>query len=397
MNILLLNQYFYPDSAATSQFLTDLARSLAVEGHSVRTICGRSSYAEANCLQPLPVEIVRTPVLPFTHSLLSRAFSYMSFLSGALCRGVLGPTPDLIVTLTTPPALGVIGCWIKAVTGARHYIWEMDVYPDVAIDLEVLRARSWFTRALGSSFDKSRRRADGIIALGECMRTRLMRRGVPGHLIHVAENWADGREIHPLPFPPLEPFTVLYSGNLGLAHDVATIRGAIHHFRSNPRFRFVFAGSGPQRKGLESFCRKHAITNVTFTGYRPRHELAESLGNCHIGLVTQKPVTLGSVVPSKTYGIMAAGRPILYIGPREATPAGIVGRFRCGWQIDPGDTANLILLLEHLAGNPGLIREAGARGREAFLQHYDLPIGVARICSILGVSQPQPPAKAVAV
>jgi glycosyltransferase involved in cell wall biosynthesis len=87
---------------------------------------------------------------------------------------------------------------------------------------------------------------------------------------------------------------------------------------------------------------------------------------------------------------MAAGRPILYIGPREATPARIIERFRCGWQVDPGDSAALIALLEHLAGNPGLTHEAGARGREAFLQHYDLPIGVARICSILGATQSKP-------
>ena len=269
----------------------------------------------------------------------------------------------------------------------------MDLYPDIAVDLGVLHPRSWLTRLIGASLDASRRRADGIVALGESMRRRLVLRGIPDANIHVAENWADGREIRPLPFPAPSPLRILYSGNLGLAHDLDTVRGAIHHFRSDPRFHFDFAGAGAQRPAFESFCRAQLIANVSFTGYRPRHDLARALAACHIGLVTQKPATLGSVVPSKTYGLMAAGRPILYIGPRDATPATIIARYHCGWQIDPGDTATLIALLDHLAASPNLIRDAGAKARDAFLQHYDLPIGVARICSILGVSKSQPQTK----
>jgi len=98
---------------------------------------------------------------------------------------------------------------------------------------------------------------------------------------------------------------------------------------------------------------------------------------------------VGSIVPSKTYGIMAAGRPVLYIGPKEGTPAQIVERFRCGWQVDPGDTGALIDLLERLVANPAEVAAAGARSREAFLKHYDLGLGVTHICSILGLSQPQ--------
>src|ERR1017187_1317040 len=198
MRILLLNQFFYPDAAATSQLLTDLARGLAAEGHCVRAICGHSSYAAPEALNPPPVEIVRTPDFPFGRGLLARACSYTSFLAGALCYSLLGPRPDLILTLTTPPALGVLGSLIKAITGARHFIWEMDVYPDIAVDLDVLNPRSWLTRTLGAAFDISRRRADGIIALGECMRARLIGRGIPESRIQIAENWADGREIYPL-------------------------------------------------------------------------------------------------------------------------------------------------------------------------------------------------------
>jgi colanic acid biosynthesis glycosyl transferase WcaI len=386
MRILVLNQFFYPDSAATSQLLTDLTRSLVAEGHTVRVICGSSSYAEPDSQNRPAVEIVRTPDLPFGHGLLARTFSYGTFLAGAFCRGLLGPRPDLILTLTTPPALSLVGGLLKAVFRARHFIWEMDLYPDIAVDLGVLRPRSCLTRVMGALLDGVRRQADGIVALGDCMRRRLIARGIPADRIHVADNWADGAEILPLPFPGRRPLRVLYSGNLGLAHDVDTIRAAIHHFRGDRRFHFAFSGAGSRRPALESFCRGNG--HVEFSGYRPRHELAAAFGSCHIGLVTQKPETCGSVVPSKTYGLMAAGRPILYIGPRDATPALIIERFHCGWQVDPDDSAGLVALLERLASDPGLVSLAGSRGRTAFLRHYDLPIGVARVAAILGALRP---------
>jgi glycosyltransferase involved in cell wall biosynthesis len=112
------------------------------------------------------------------------------------------------------------------------------------------------------------------------------------------------------------------------------------------------------------------------------------LAQGHIGLVTQRPESLGSVVPSKTYGIMAAGRPILFIGPKQATPARIVEEYRCGWHIEPGDVEGLVDLLETLAQRPDLIHYAGALARQAFEQHYDRPIAVARFGAILGLTSP---------
>ena len=106
-----------------------------------------------------------------------------------------------------------------------------------------------------------------------------------------------------------------------------------------------------------------------------------------MGLVTQMPETMGAVVPSKTYGIMAAGRPVLFIGPQGATPARVVARHGCGWRVEPGDVAGLVRLLERLEQDRSLVREAGSHARCAFEKYYDKPIGVARILSILGVSE----------
>jgi glycosyltransferase involved in cell wall biosynthesis len=311
--------------------------------------------------------------------------SYASFFAGAAAHAVRGPKPALVLTLTTPPLISLLGTLLKTLRGSRHFIWEMDLYPDIAVDLNVLKPRSVVTRLIGAMADFSRKRADGIIALGDDMKARLVARGIPEHKILVAENWADGCEILPAPFED-GPLVVHYSGTFGLSHEEQTITEAMRRLRGDNRFRFVFAGGGARRERLEEFCRTEGIGTAEFRPYARRSELGRSLAEGHVGLVTQIPETVGAVVPSKTYGIMAAGRPVLYVGPQGATPAHVIESHGCGWRIEPGDSAGMVKLLERLEQDRTLVREAGAQARRAFENHYDRPIGVARILSILGVS-----------
>jgi colanic acid biosynthesis glycosyl transferase WcaI len=384
LKLLFVNQFFWPDTAATGQLLTDVARAVVPGNGPVSVLCGMPDYGAVDASPAPLVTILRCGPARFSRGKMRRVVSYASFLGGAAWKAFRAPRADVVVTLTTPPLVSLLGTALKAMRGSRHYIWEMDVYPDIAVDLGVLKRGSVATRAIGAAADWSRRRADGIVALGEEMKSRLMARGVPEHKIHVAENWADGREIVPLAFPE-GPLVVHYSGNLGLAHDVETIAAAMKGLRGDGRVRFVFAGGGPRRRWLEEFCKAEGIDGAEFRGYARRADLGRSLGEGHVGLVTQLPETCGAVVPSKTYGIMAAGRPVLYVGPRGATPARIVERHGCGWRVEPGDGTGLAQLLKRLAENPALVREAGARARRAFDDNYDRPLGVARILAILGL------------
>jgi len=386
MRVLLVNQFFWPDTAATGQLLTDVARNIDPDIHAVTVLCGNSEYGTLNAGSPPPVKIVQCGSVAFSRGKITRIVSYGSFLAGAAMRGIRGPKPDLVVTLTTPPLICLLGTLVKRMRGSRHFIWEMDLYPDIAVDLNVLRPRSLLTRLIGIVADFSRKRADGIIALGDDMKARLVARGIPEQKILVAENWADGSEILPAPFRD-GPLVVHYSGTFGLAHEEQTITEAMRQLRDDGRFRFVFAGGGARRERLEEFCRAEGIAGVEFRPYARRSDLSQSLAEGHVGLVTQIPETVGAVVPSKVYGIMAAGRPVLYIGPRQATPARIIQQYGCGWRVEPGDVAGLVQLLRHLEQNRHLLRDAGLRARNAFEKQYDKPIGVARVLSILGLSE----------
>jgi len=386
MRILIINQFFWPDTAATGQLLSDLTRVVDPENHVVTVFCGAAQYGSVNTGSPPPVEIVRLGRIDFSRVRLRRLLSYGSFFLGAAVRAVRTPKPDIVLTLTTPPLVSLLGTLVKQLRGVRHFVWEMDLYPDIAVDLRVLRPRSLTTKLIGWLADFSRKRADGIIALGEDMKARLVARGISEEKIVVAENWADGDEITPHPFQD-GPLVVHYSGTLGLAHEQHTVREGMRRLRGNRSFRFLFVGGGACHPVLEQFCRTNDVDTAEFRPYTKRCGLSTNLAEGHVGLVTQIPQTLGSIVPSKIYGIMAAGRPILFIGPRESTPARIIQQHGCGWHIDPGDSDSLVRLLQQLEGDRDLVKKAGARARDAFEKHYEKSIGAGRLLSILGLSE----------
>ncbi|MBB6143671.1 glycosyltransferase involved in cell wall biosynthesis [Silvibacterium bohemicum] len=391
MRILLLNQFFWPDSSPTSQLLTDVAKEFVREGHEVSVICADGNYAVADQGEPPAVKVIRVKALPFVRGSVGRVLSYASFYVAAIWRSMALDKPELVITLTTPPLLSLLGNLLKILRGSRHFIWEMDIYPDVAVELGYFRRGGIVARFTGILADWSRRRADGIIALGECMKQRLVARGIPPERIAVAENWADSEAIAVQPrLRQSSNIVVLYSGNFGLAHDMETILSAIRNLDRDARFRFRFVGGGARHKDLARHVSEEHLQSVELRSYVPRELLGDSLAAADIGLVTQSDVCCGAVVPSKVYGLLAAGRPVLYIGPSEATPARIVRQFGCGWHIPCGQAGVLTDLLRHLADHPDEVHTAGQRAREALLLHFDRPLGVARIAGIVGAKSQSP-------
>ncbi len=384
MKILLLNQFFWPDSSATSQMLTDLARGLVAEGHTVYSVSADGGYAPADTGEKPPVYMHHVRALPFVRGKTGRVLSYASFYVKAAWRVLTMPKVDVVLTLTTPPLLSLLGNATKMLRGTRHFIWEMEMYPDVAVDCGYFRANGVADRIIGMLADWSRRQADGIIALGECMRDRLIARGTPAEKIVISYNWADSRNISVMPFRNDDgTLKVIYSGNLGLAHDLETIFGSMLALRADTRFHFIFVGSGGRRAELAEFATAEGLTNIELRPYVDRGNLGENLAVGDVGLVTQKDVCCGSVVPSKAYGLLAAGRPVLFVGPANALPARIIRRFGCGWHIPVGQIDTLTNLLLHLAEHPQEVRAAGARGHQALIEHFDLPLGIARMNEIL--------------
>lgn len=384
MKILLINQFFWPDGAATSQQMTDLTTTLAARGHEVHVLCSQSGYAEATQTEHPPATIHRVHGLPFQRGKIGRVLSYVSFYPLALLRALTLPHFDMVVSLTTPPLISVVGTVVKFLRGSQHFIWEQDIYPDVALSLGVIQPGGAMDRLVSFVADGSRRHADGILSLGDCMTQRLVRRGIPKQHMHLAQNWSSSETIRPLPRPgDPNQLVLLYSGNLGLAHDLQTFLQAALELKGDDRFHFIFVGSGSSRKDLRDFVEQHDLRSIEERGYVPRDQLSEGLAIGDIGLVLQHRSCSGLVVPSKVYGIMASGRPILFIGPTDATPAVHIRDHGCGWQVDNEDSAGLVRLLRHLQANPQEVLRAGQQARKALLHSYDLLTGTTRIATIL--------------
>ena len=392
MKMLFVNQFFWPDSSATSQQLTDLVFALAEREVEVAVLCGEGGSAGAAGTAPPPAEVHRVRALPFTRGRLGRVLSYLSFYVAAFFRALSVRRADVVVSMTTPPLISLLGASLKLLRGSRHFIWEQDLYPEIAVDLEYIKNGGMTHRITGLLADMVRRQADGVIVLGPCMRERLIARGVHPDKIHIAEHWASSEAITPMQRPgdPAE-LVVLYSGNLGLAHDLETIEGAMLNLRGDPRFRFLFAGTGGRRDELSAFCAANSIESVELRPFVSRDKLSEGLAAGDIGLVTQRQESCGAVVPSKVYGILAAGRPLLFIGPPTATPALLIERYGCGWRVNCGDVQSATEILQHLAAHPELVKEAGLRAREALVRFHDLPQSVDRIADILGAARPPSP------
>lgn len=380
MSTLFVNQFFWPDEAATAQLLGDVAVAAARRG-AVAVLCGPVNYASPSASAPPPgVEIRRLHAAGFGHGKLRKMISYATFAARAAWHAAAGPRPSVVVTMTTPPLLGLLG-WVSQLRGARHFIWEMDLYPDVAVELGVFRKNGLLDRLTGLLADFPRRRADGIIALGPCMAERLLRRGLTHTPIHIVHNWADGDAIRPVPFHRDGRLKIFYSGNMGLAHDFDTLLPVLLDLGADPRFLFRFSGAGPRRADVEAACAH--LPHCEFAGYHGREQLGDIFGANDVGLVTQLPETAGTLVPSKVYGILAAGRPVLFVGPASATAARLIQEHQVGWQIDNGNPAGLLALLHRLLRNPQSVEDAGRRARILFENQFELHLQVSRLLDIL--------------
>jgi glycosyltransferase involved in cell wall biosynthesis len=383
MRIVLLNQYYAPAEAATAQFVADLGQRLASEGHRVSVVCSRRSYPDPSCVYPETetingVFVRRTWTTGFgRNGRLGRMTDYLSFMIGASRVLALHREADVLVSLTSPPLVATLGLAAARLQGVPLLCWVMDIYPELAFELGVLSRRSPTGRLLSGLADFTLRRAQGVIALGETMADRLRAAGVPR--VTVVHNWADGDAIRPRPAAGhalrhawgwKDRFVVLYSGNLGLVHEFDTVLGAAERLRDENRVLFAFVGDGPRRAYVKREVARRGLGNVEFRPHVARDDLGQSLTAGDVHLVTLREGLAGLVVPSKIYGILAAGRPTLYVGPCEGEVDAIMREGGCGVRVAVGDSAELTAGIRRYLLDEERCNEDGRRARDLFDRRF---------------------------
>jgi colanic acid biosynthesis glycosyl transferase WcaI len=394
MRVICINRFFWPDLSATSQLLTDLAIHSATHGNAVTVITSRQRYDDASvALAPRSsehgVEIVRVWSTRFGRGgMVGRALDYLSFyLSAFRALLTLTRSGDVVISKTDPPVLGVLAALVARVRRIHRVNWLQDVFPEVAQAAGMRVARGWLGWIVASVRDWSLRGATNVV-LGERMKSLLHARGVSS--LVVLPNWADGRAIRLLPAAtnPLRAewglagrFVVGYSGNLGRVHDSSALIDAAERLRDDVSVVFLFIGGGKQSDVLRDAVAQRGLANVVFQSYQPREALAISLTLPDVHLVSLRPEFEGLVVPSKVYGVMAAGRPCIFIGDEQGEVARLLREGDCGVTVADGEALARAILA--LRDDEARCAAMGKAARRMFEACFDMPVALARWDQVL--------------
>lgn len=391
-SLLFVNQHYAPDLASTAQHLTDLAEHLAEDGFEVHVLCSRGHYLSGEMdvsaeetRNGVQVRRVRTTAFGRT-SRLGRLADYASFFLQVLWRLLTGPRHDQLVSLTTPPLLPVAAALAGALRGQRYGIWSMDLHPDAEEAIGMIDPDGLSARVLHRLTDWAYRQADVVVDLGPYMKERLQEKEVSASSLHTIPVWNKKDEVYPVP-PDQNPlwdevglrdkFVVMYSGNAGLAHRFEEVMQAARRLDGHPDIRFLFVGSGPRKDAILEFADTHDLSNFDYLPYFPRDQIKHSLSLADVHLLTLRSSFSGIAVPGKLYGILAAGRPVLMVGPEDSDPATTIREHSVGHVIDPqqrgggSPTTRVVDALREFYEHPERRRDTGRHSRQVFLSHFE--------------------------
>jgi glycosyltransferase involved in cell wall biosynthesis len=388
----LVNLHYAPDVASTGQHLTDLAEHLASVGMDVEVLTAQGHYVGGQVEAPRHeirngVRVHRLPSLGFgRRSRVGRVIDYAVFYLQVIWIVCVQSAPAGTVFLTTPPLLSVAGWLGRRLRGARYAIWSMDLHPDAEFAAGMLRPRSLLGRLLMWLNDGAYCAADFIIDLGPYMQRRILSKGVapdractvpvwgatPGPVSVGCERSAGAKALRAY-WGVSNQYVVMYSGNAGIVHDFDAVLRAAEQLTADPTIYFVFIGGGPRRTEIEAFVRSHEIRNFAYYPYVPRERVADTLAAGDVHLITLLPDFAGIAVPGKLYGIMAAARPALFVGPAACESADTIRGADGGVVIDPaeGDAAGrIVAAIRRWRDDPAAARAAGARAFSAYVRDY---------------------------
>ena len=378
MRILLLNLYYPPDTSATAKMAHSVADALSLS-HNVTVLCGRPSYdpTERRAWRPYQTEIagrvriIRAGSTDFPRfDMKKRVLNYLSYVALAIPGALFVPC-DAVVAMTDPPFQGIVGA-IVAILKRKPYVYNIrDMYPDMAVGGSIVEPGG-IARVWENLHRWALRRATRVIVLGEDMRARIIAKGVEPSRVLIVR---DGTEILPrnTPLPTPDPevvsairgsfsFVLVHAGNLGFYGAWNTLVTAARNLASEG-VGLVFVGDGAQRSQIEAAAAGSG--NIRFLEFFPASKIPSVLAAADAHVITVKRGLEGVVAPSKMYGILAAGKPIVAVAPKDtdAVSLGIQRGFAV--DADPDRPAEVVNAVRALASDPNKLKAMGEAARAA--------------------------------
>jgi colanic acid biosynthesis glycosyl transferase WcaI len=371
VRVLLLNLYYPPDTSATAKMAQTVVEALAAK-HDVTVLCGRPSYDPterrpwrlAQTENSGRVRIIRVGSTDYPRVLMKkRVLNYLSYVFLAVPRALF-LNCDVILAMTDPPFEGIVGAFVALLRG-KPYVYNIrDMYPDMAVGGSIVEP-GLLSRVWEKLHRWALRRATRVVVLGEDMRNRILAKSVdPARVVVVR----DGTELPSTTTPAvLDPtviqairgdfrFVLLHAGNLGFYGAWDTLLTAAEQLNENG-VGLVFVGDGAERERLQTAAE--AIPNVRFLPFFPGSKIASVLAAADAHIVTVKRGLEGVVVPSKMYGILAAGKPIVALAPRECDVVSIGEAKDFSVSADPGDPVQFARAVQQLVRDPETVHRMG--------------------------------------
>jgi colanic acid biosynthesis glycosyl transferase WcaI len=388
MRILLLNLYYPPDTSATAKMAATVVEALSAR-HDVTVLCGRPSYDPTE-RRPWRlwqtelagrVRILRVGSTDYPRfAMKRRVLNYLSYVALAIPRVLFIPC-DVVLAMTDPPFEGIVGAFVALLKG-KPYVYNIrDMYPDMAVAGAIvepgLLARVWERLHRWAL-----RRATRVIVLGEDMRARITSKGVDPAGIEIVRDGAEilaPDELQPAPDSEVIrtirgdfKFVFVHAGNLGFYGAWETLIEATKQLeKSNPDVSLVFVGDGAQRDrlvGLADGCK-----SIRFLPFFPANKIPSVMAAGDVHVITVKKGLEGVVVPSKLYGTLAAGRPILAVADVASDVSSITQGKKCGYAASPQIPLQVFLAMRAMAAGgadtPGL--KAMGEAARAVAPDYD--------------------------
>lgn len=383
-SVLFINRVYPPVSGATGRLLRDLARAFAREGWEVTVITtGRRPLKERDG----GVRVIRVKGAERPRGI----FSYLSVWIRLFFVARRFSRTDLIVTMTDPPLLILLGRILSKSKKSRHIHWCHDLYPDIFPSVG-FRFPDFLMEMMKKITRRAMRDCDRVVVIGRCMARHLTYGGLDARRISVVPNWPDFELVKPpgadgfngisgapqpaLPYAHISvsgakaaheqirdespKFRVLYAGNLGRAHPLSTILNAARILeKDHPEIEFVFVGEGPRFDEIARERGKRGLHNIRLLPYQPQSKLKHIMESGDVHLISMRDDALGLLVPSKLYAALAVGRPCIFVGPGDSETATVINDFRAGSVIAQGDAAALA----------GKILDYRMNGEEWFAAH----------------------------
>jgi len=324
-------------------------------------------------------------------SVLQKALRGLHFLLGSLLWCLRhGRQDDVVLIVSNPPFIGLLGPVIRLSRGLPYIFLFQDLFPRSAVLSGVLPGAGPLAILWRGLMGQVCRTSSHTVVLSQAMAERLRHDMGADLPLAVIPNWAVEQALDsPRPTNPFAQdhgfahrFTLQYSGNFGRLHDLLTLLEAARVLSEEP-IQFVFIGGGAKQSQIDAYVDTFSLANVLRLPYQPRHSLPLSLGACDLAAIGLMIGAEDTVAPCKLYGILASGRGIVLVARRTCDLAQLVLTEGCGIVVEPGEATELAEQLLTLSRNPEAVREMGRRARALYQRRFGLERSLERYDAIL--------------